>query len=148
MATSSAPAGSTVVPCPGCGARNRVPSTARGTVRCSKCSTPLPWVVDAGDHDVDAATDSTKIAVLVDLWAPWCGPCRQVSPLLEQLAVERAGRLKLVKVNVDESPRTQARFGVQAIPTLLLFRGGREVGRHQGALPLPQLRSWLDGLIR
>lgn len=82
--------------------------------------------------------------MLIDLWAPWCGPCRQVGPLLEQLATERAGRLKLVKVNVDESPRTQARFGVQAIPTLLLFSDGREVGRQQGAVPLPQLRAWVD----
>jgi len=87
---------------------------------------------------------SLSVPVMVDLWAPWCGPCRQVSPLLEQLAAERAGRLKLVKVNVDENPRTQARFAVQAIPTLLLFAGGRQVGVQRGALPLPQLRAWVD----
>ncbi len=141
----STPAGG-VVACPGCGARNRIPLSAKGSLRCPKCSTPRPWVVTAGDADFDAAVDGT-LPTLVDLWAPWCGPCRQVSPLLDQLAADRAGRLKLVKVNVDESPRTQARFGVQAIPTLLLFQDGREVGRQQGALPLPRLRDWVDRAV-
>lgn len=99
--------------------------------------------MSADDADFDDAVEGS-LPILVDLWAPWCGPCRQVSPLLDRLAAERAGRLKLVKVNVDESPRTQARFGVQAIPTLLLFQHGREVGRQQGAVPLPQLRDWVD----
>ena len=101
-------------------------------------------MVSAGDDDFARVADSSKVAVLVDLWAPWCGPCRQVSPLLERLAGERAGTLKLVKVNVDESPRTQAAFGVQAIPTLLLFVGGKQVGVQRGALPLPALRAWID----
>lgn len=133
-----------IVACPGCGAKNRVPAVAAGTPRCAQCKAALPWVATAGDADFDAVADSAKVPVLVDLWAPWCGPCRQVSPLLEQLAAERAGRLKLVKVNVDESPRTQAKFGVQAIPTLLLFAGGKQVGVQRGALPLPRLRAWVD----
>lgn len=101
--------------------------------------------------DVTDATFGTEVLerskehpVVVDLWAPWCGPCRQVSPLLEKLAAERAGKLKLVKVNVDENPRTQAAYGVQAIPTLLLFAGGKQVGVQRGALPLPRLRAWVD----
>lgn len=133
-----------VVTCPSCSTRNRVPAQASGVPRCPSCKSPLPWVAAADDETFDQVSDSSKVPVLVDLWAPWCGPCRQVSPLLEQLASERAGRLKLVKVNVDNSPMTQARFGVQAIPTLLLFRGGRQVGVQRGALPLPALRAWVD----
>lgn len=133
-----------IVACPQCGARNRVPATAPGKPRCAKCKASLPWVVDATDVDFDAVADSTRVTVLVDLWAPWCGPCRQLSPMLEKLAAERAGSLKLVKVNVDDNPRTQARFGVQAIPTLLLFSGGKEVGVQRGALALAALRQWVD----
>lgn len=121
-----------------------MPAAASGTPRCAQCKQPLPWVVAATDADFAQVADSSKVAVLVDLWAPWCGPCRQVSPLLEKLAAERAGKLKLVKVNVDENPRTQAAYGVQAIPTLLLFAGGKQVGVQRGALPLPRLRAWVD----
>ena len=134
---------SPVVACPSCGTKNRLPVATTGHPRCARCKTDLPWLVEAGDQDFDAAID-TKALVVVDLWAPWCGPCRQVSPLLEKLAAERAGKLKLVKVNVDENPATQAKFGVQAIPTLLLFSGGKQVGVQRGAVPLPQLRQWVD----
>lgn len=136
-----------VVACLQCGTKNRVPNVASGTPRCAQCKAGLPWVANADDETFDAVADSSKVPVLVDLWAPWCGPCRQVSPLLEKLAGERAGQLKLVKVNVDHSPRTQARFGVQAIPTLLLFKGGKQVGVQRGALPLPQLRAWVDARV-
>jgi len=81
--------------------------------------------------------------VLVDLWAPWCGPCLRVSPVLEQLAAELAGRLKLVKVNVDESPTVSRRFDAQSIPTLVLLGGGKVIARQVGALPAARLRSWL-----
>lgn len=133
----------TVTVCPNCGTKNRVPVASTGRVQCASCHAPLPWLVDASDADFSAAVDTDQL-VLVDLWAPWCGPCRQVSPLLEKLAAERAGKLKLVKVNVDENPATQAKFGVQAIPTLLLFSGGKQVGVQRGAVPLPQLRQWVD----
>lgn len=133
-----------IVTCPSCGTRNRVPATASGTPRCPHCKADLPWVANAGDDDFAEVADSAKVPVLVDLWAPWCGPCRQVSPLLEKLATERAGRLKLVKVNVDENPQTQAQFGVQSIPTLLLFKGGKLVSKQTGARPLPALRQWVD----
>jgi thioredoxin 2 len=78
------------------------------------------------------------------MWAPWCGPCRMVSPALEQLANERAGKLKLVKINGDLAPRLSQRFDVQAIPTLLLLDRGRVIARQVGAAPAAVLRNWLD----
>ena len=101
-------------------------------------------MVEAGDDDFAEVVDAARIPVLVDLWAPWCGPCRMVSPALEQLARVMAGRLKLVKVNVDESPRLAARFSVQGIPTLLLLRRGEVVARQTGAAPESALREWLQ----
>src|SRR5260221_7161874 len=133
-----------LVRCPQWGRRNRVPATAAGTPRCGNCHRPLPWIVDAGDEDFAEVAERASVPVLIDLWAPWCGPCRMVSPALEQLATEMAGRLKLVKVNVDESPKLQQRFGVQAIPTLLVLRGGAVAARQTGAAPAAALRTWLE----
>ena len=132
-----------IVPCPACGQKNRVPATAGGSPACASCKRPLPWLVEATPDTVDAALRA-KVPVLVDLWAPWCGPCRMVAPILRQLAAERAGRLKVVKVNVDELPQVSARYGVQGIPTLLLLEGGREIARQVGAAPKAALTRWLD----
>ena len=133
-----------IIRCESCGASNRVPVAVRGTPRCGRCHEPLPWMVDAGDSTFAEVADAATIPVLVDLWAPWCGPCRMVSPALEQLARGMAGRVKLVKVNVDESPRLAERFSVQGIPTLLLLQAGEVVARQTGAAPEPALRSWLE----
>ncbi|MFV0461937.1 MAG: thioredoxin [Nostocoides sp.] len=133
-----------VVTCPSCGRKSRLPTVASGKVRCRACTSFLPWIVTAGDADFDAVTNSDKIPVLVDLWATWCGPCRQVSPALEQLARERAGTLKLVKVDVDKSPKISRRFSVQAVPTLLLLNKGRKVAEQKGAAPIAALRAWVD----
>jgi thioredoxin 2 len=133
-----------VVVCEHCGAKNRVPPVSEGAPQCGRCHNPLPWVVDAGDDDFHAVAEAATIPVLVDLWAPWCGPCRMVSPALEQLAKSFAGKVKLVKVNVDEAPQVAGRFGVQGIPTLLLLRGGEVVSRQVGAAPEHALRAWLD----
>jgi thioredoxin 2 len=133
-----------LIKCPNCGRRNRVPAAANGTPRCGNCHKPLPWIVDAGDDDFAEVAEQASVPALVDLWAPWCGPCRMVSPALEQLATEMAGTLKLVKVNVDESPKLQQRFGVQAIPTLLLLRNGAVAARQTGAAPAGALRTWLE----
>ncbi len=133
-----------LIKCPHCGRRNRVPAAASGTPRCGNCHKPLPWIVNAGDGTFAEVAEQSTVPVLVDLWAPWCGPCRMVSPALAQLATERAGSLKLVKVNVDESPQLQQRFGIQSIPTLMLLRGGEVIARQVGAAPADVLRSWLD----
>ncbi|MEZ5238358.1 MAG: thioredoxin [Microthrixaceae bacterium] len=124
-----------------------MPAATGGLVRCASCHAELPWVVDAGEATFDEVVSTSRLPVVVDLWAPWCGPCRTVSPLLEQMAVEYAGRMKLVKVNVDEAPSVQARFGVQGIPTFVLLSGGEEVSRLVGAQPLASLRSWFDSAV-
>ena len=133
-----------LITCPNCGRRNRVPAAANGTPRCGNCHKPLPWIVNAGDDDFAEVAEQASVPALVDLWAPWCGPCRMVSPALEQLATEMAGKLKLVKVNVDSSPKLQQRFGVQAIPTLLLLRNGAVAARQTGSAPAGALRTWLE----
>jgi thioredoxin 2 len=137
-----------VVRCENCGRKNRVPATATGVPHCGNCHQPLPWIVDAGDGDFAEVAERASVPVLVDLWAPWCGPCRMVSPALAQLAGEMAGKLKLVKVNVDEAPKLQQRFGVQAIPTLMVLRKGQVVARQAGAAPAPALRAWLEQALQ
>jgi thioredoxin 2 len=126
---------------------NRVPAAAAGTPRCGKCHQPLPWITDADDATFTEVAEGAKIPVLIDLWAPWCGPCRMVSPALEQVARDLAGQVKLVKVNVDVSPQVSRRFDAQAIPTLLVLRDGRVVARQTGAAPLAALRTWVGGAL-
>src|ERR1700704_2595569 len=137
------PGAATVVRCERCGTNNRVPAAAPGVPRCAKCKAPLPWVVEANDEIFSAVVEESSIPVLVDLWAPWCGPCRMVSPALEELARRYAGSIKLAKVNVDASPRLSERFGVQGIPTMLVMKGKEILARQTGAAPQPVLRDWL-----
>jgi thioredoxin 2 len=129
-----------VIVCPSCGAKNRVGVVARGTPRCARCKNALPWIVHAKEATFADETQAS-VPVLVDFWAPWCGPCRMVEPVLEQLAAERAGSLKVVKVNVDENPGLASRFQAMSIPLLVLIRDGDEVDRVAGALPKAQLAS-------
>lgn len=132
-----------IVRCPHCDKPNRVRATPRGTPRCGACHRPLPWLVAATDATLDEELRAS-VPVLLDLWAPWCGPCRMMAPALERLANERAGRLKVVKVDIDAQPGTARRFDVQGIPLLVLCRDGRELARLTGAAPLSRLQSWLD----
>jgi thioredoxin 2 len=136
-----------VIQCANCGKKNRVPAAAGGTPRCGNCHQPLPWIADASDDDFVDVVERSAVPVLVDLWATWCGPCRMVSPALEQLAVEYRGRLKLVKVDVDASPRVSQRFTVQAVPTLLVMRGDQVLSRQAGAAPAAALRTWVDSAL-
>ncbi|WP_340536892.1 thioredoxin [Nocardioides sp. GXZ039] len=137
-----------VVACPSCGTKNRVPVSSSGRPRCASCKTDLPWLVDAGDTDFDAAVKTDQL-VVVDLWAPWCGPCRQIAPVLEQLSRELVGKVKVVKVNVDHSPALSARFQARSIPMLVLLDHGEVIDTMVGAHPPPALRKWVtDGLAK
>lgn len=107
----------------------------------------MPWIAQADDQTFADVVEASPTPVLLDLWAPWCGPCRQVSPALEQLAARFAGKIKLVKVNVDESPQTSLRFDVKGIPTLMVMRGDKILARQTGAAPEPHLRAWLESVL-
>ena len=135
-----------IIGCPSCGARNRVGAIARGTPRCPRCKSGLPWVVDAGADTFDAET-TASVPVVVDFWAAWCAPCRMIAPVLQDLAARRAGELKVVKVDVDANPDLAARFGAQSIPLLVVLRDGHEVDRVVGALPRPALEARLAPLL-
>jgi thioredoxin 2 len=136
---------SSVIACPHCATKNRVGPIPRGTPRCASCKQPLPWVVAADESSFDAQT-AASVPVLVDFWAPWCGPCRIVDPVLAQLAGARAGELKVVKVNVDENPALAGRFQAMSIPLLAILRDGREVDRVLGAVPKGQIEQRLQRL--
>jgi thioredoxin 2 len=106
----------------------------------------LPWVVDAdGEHF--PAEANASVPVVVDLWAPWCGPCRMIAPVLADLATRHAGRLKVVKVNVDDEPALAARFDARSIPLLVVIQDGREIDRIVGAVPRAALEARLAPLL-
>lgn len=126
--------------CADCGTRNHIGASERGVPFCGKCDKPLAWVVNANEatFEVEAKAQPT---VVIDLWAPWCGPCRFVSPILDQLAHEYAGRLKVVKVNVDDNQGLARRFEAMSIPTIVVLRDGNVVNRIVGAAPRDQLAA-------
>jgi thioredoxin 2 len=141
--TSTSPKPISVLKCPDCEASNRIGPSERGAPHCGTCGKPLPWVVDANEatFEVEAKASPT---VVIDLWAPWCGPCRIVSPMLDQFAREHAGRVKVVKVNVDDNQRLAVRFDAMSIPTMVVMRDGQVVDRIIGAMPQPVLWSRLE----
>ena len=129
--------------CPSCGTKNRTPVSATGKPRCARCQADLPWLVPADDSTIDSALDASPVVIL-DLWAPWCGPCRMVTPILEELSQEYAGQLKVVAVNVDDSPGAAAKFDARSIPTLVILDRGDVVERIIGAQPKPVLAAAID----
>ncbi len=136
-----------VLKCPACGQQNRVKVAAPGVPHCARCGAPLPWLVDVSSADFQAGVEASPVPVLTDFWAPWCAPCRMVSPAVERLATDLAGKLKVAKVNTDEQPELGNRFAVRGIPTLILFENGREKDRITGAIPAPALRKWVESKL-
>jgi thioredoxin 2 len=133
-----------VVTCPNCGQKTRIRAAAEGVPHCPSCGKPLPWLAEAEVADFSEVAEKSPIPVLLDFWAPWCGPCRIVAPAVEKLSEELAGQMKVVKVNTDVAPGLQEQFGIRGIPTLVLMDGGKERDRVVGALNLDALRQWVE----
>ncbi|HEY7250757.1 MAG TPA: thioredoxin TrxC [Methylomirabilota bacterium] len=141
-----------MVHCPACGATNRVPTDRirpRVAPICGRCRSPLPVGTPQPVTDASFADDVERspVPVLVDAWAPWCGPCHMIAPVIEELATEWAGRVRVVKLNVDDNPRTAARFNVRSIPTLLVLKDGREVDRLVGVQPKQEIARRLENAV-
>jgi len=135
--------------CPKCGRRNRMRYEGLGkTFRCGQCQTELEPVAEPVDVHNDLAFEAlvnhSAVLVLVDFWAPWCGPCKMVAPEICKVAKETAGRLFVAKVNTEEMPTLGSRFRITAIPTMTLFRNGLEIARQAGAMPAPQIRKFIE----
>ncbi len=136
-----------IVRCRNCGGKNRVIlGRINSLPRCGKCKEPLTIPQSAvsitGSQFKDEVLDET-IPTAVDFWAPWCGPCSMVSPILDEIARGYPGKIKVVKVNSDENPELSAQFGIQGIPTIILFREGREIDRLVGAAPKENIMQFL-----
>jgi len=142
-----------VIRCPNCGAANRVPreKIAMGLQPvCGRCKKPLNGAsipVTVTDATFSAEVEASALPVLLDLWAPWCGPCLLIAPVMEQLASEMAGRVRVAKMNVDENPLTASRFSVRSIPSLLVLRNGKEIDRIVGVQPKPEIVRRLQRVL-
>ena len=135
--------------CPKCAQRNRLKYEGLGqTFRCGRCRQEIPPLGEPVDVRSDlifeALTTHSALPVLVDFWAPWCGPCKMVAPEIRKVASELAGKFVVAKVDTEEVPSLSARFRITAIPTMVLFVNGLEVARQAGAMPAPQIRRFIE----
>jgi thioredoxin 2 len=142
-----------VVSCAQCGQKNRIPFERLGeTVRCGKCKTGISSPSAPVDVPTEAVFDrlisTSPLPVVVDYWAEWCGPCRMVAPELAKVAQQNAGRLIVAKVNTEELQNLAARFRIQSIPMMSVFRGGREVGQTVGARPARDIQAFVEQSLR
>lgn len=135
------------VPCPHCAALNRVPEDRLGQHPvCGRCKQPLfegrPMALDA--NNFDAVATRGDLPVVIDFWAPWCGPCRSFAPIFEDVAEERSGKMRFVKVNTEAEPELSARFRIRSIPTIMIFKNGEVIDMLNGAVPKAPFESWLN----
>jgi thioredoxin 2 len=145
---------SIIITCPRCGTKNRIPnSRLKDRPLCGKCRNPLSSekTLDRPVEVTDRTFHQEILAfagpVVLDCWAPWCGPCRLVGPVIDQLAGEYAGRVKFAKLNTDENQQTAGQFSIQSIPTLLFFKGGKLVNRQVGALPKAEIERQIRSIL-
>jgi len=146
---------SILIPCPQCGAKNRIPEERRGErARCGKCHTPLPPVSQFPDHAVEVSDGSFQREVLdfsgpvlLEFHAPWCGYCKMLSPVLDQLAGEYAGRVKIAKMNVDQNPQTASRYAIRSTPALFFFKNGNIRDQVMGAVPKAEIERRLMAIL-
>jgi thioredoxin 2 len=142
-----------IVACRACGQQNRLAYERLGSdVRCGKCRQPLahpsaPMEIGTS-ADFDTLVARSALPIVVDYWAPWCGPCRMVAPELEKVAARQAGRMIVVKVNTDILDDLGRRFGIRSIPTLAVFSGGREAARTSGARPAADIEAFVASAVR
>jgi len=139
------PADVVTLACPACHRKNRLPvGRPVDGANCGACKSALfqgrPVVLDSHSF---AAHSQTDLPLVVDFWAPWCGPCRQFAPVFEQAAAGMEPRVRLGKVNTEDQPQLAQQFGIRSIPTLMIFKHGRELARLSGALPAAQFAQWV-----
>ena len=147
----------TIVTCPNCGAKNRIDESRARVMQpvCGRCKTKLDVTGSANGHPIEVSDDSFERdvlevrgrPVLLDCWAPWCGPCRMIAPAIEQLAAQAGGRYVVAKLNVDQNPQVATRFDIRSIPTLLIFKDGRVVDQIVGLQAGEAIRARVERFV-